>query len=102
MSKFECFVVNTAVESKHARELAQEWKVASPATRKAACKRMGDSFIISIIGSTSTFEFHADGSVKTINQTRSYNRTAPKYRKCVVDWNREIVGFAKGMPIYAK
>ena len=99
--KFERFIVNSSVESKEARLLAQEWKSASPATRKATCKRLGESFIIHIIGTSSTFKFCADGSVVTINQTRSYNSPAYKFPKFDVDESRKVIGFAKGRPIYA-
>lgn len=100
-AKFEMFVISGAVESKKACELAREWKSASPATRKAACKRQGESFSVSISGSRSEFIFSVDGTVKTINNIQQ--RPARKSNQpmhLVVDESRQVVGICKGRVIY--
>lgn len=101
-AKFEMFLVIGSVESKVACKMAAEWKSASPATRKAACKRQGESFSVSISGTRSEFVFSVDGTVKTVNHTQQKPiRKAHQPMHLVVDESRKVVGCCKGRPIYA-
>ena len=103
MSLYREFCISSAIGSR-ACELAKAWKAAKPTTRNAACKQMGDSFQIAVTGTRSIFEFHKDGSVKTINQPRTRNWDEPAWAKTQhkyeVDPDRKVVGFAYGRPIY--
>ena len=102
MSKFDRFV-RESVSISEAKALADAWRAAAPATRKAAAKRLGDVFAVQVTGTRTTFEFHADGSVKTINATDA-RRTSP-FAKIPLHMedtgNRAVLGFVKGKVIYA-
>lgn len=101
-AKFECFT-RTSVTISEASKLAQTWRASAPATRRAACKRLGNAFSIAVEGTRTTFQFYADGSVKTINATAA-RKTSPfaKIPMHMEDTgNRAVLGFVKGKVIYA-
>lgn len=88
------------VESKVAVQLAKMWKAAAPEKRAECCKIAGESFVIAIHRSSSVFVFKADGSVTTVNQTRTYEYTR-KQTKYEIDESRQVIALVKGMPVYA-
>ena len=105
MAIYSQFCINSIAASE-ARTLAQTWKAAKPATRKAAVKQMGDGFKVEVIGSFATFSFYANGTVRTENRKRNPNRWqepswAKTQTKYAIDESRAVIGFAYGRPIYA-
>ena len=84
---------------KEAAKIAQLWKSenSDPRGREVACELFGNSFRVQIEGTRTTFVFHADGTVQTINAKP--HASQPKH--LVMDYSRPVVGFSKGRPIYA-
>ena len=104
MAKYEQFLTRCE-DAPKAAALAKAWKSAAPATRKAACAKMGGDWEVQAKGSLATYTFHEDGTVTTVNRKREQNRwDEPRWAKSQkrheVDASRAVIGFAMGRPIY--